>query len=115
MAVTKITSDKLVLNEGGAITATAGTVADGFLLDMKGKDFKTLLMFGGAEGTVTIKAGNAMGGVEGNDLVVNVPETGNVGVVVDSSVYKIVSGDDKGYIKAIPSVAGIKASVILLP
>ena len=100
------------LNEGLNVEfVTPDSVDEGFAIDFSAQDERTVLLFQGT-GTVTIKQGNGIQGVV--DLE---PFTINGTAVyrLDSGAFKHVTGDDKGYVVAIPSATTVKAAVIRLP
>ena len=89
---------------------------DGAAFPMSGRDDKTLLLVQNSatsEGSVTVKAGNGIQGV--NDLTVSVPASSTTALVLDSGRYKNVSGADKGKVIVHGSAATIKLAVIVLP
>ena len=106
-----------------AMTAVANTAlfaavdaSDGAEFAMSGRDDKTLILVQNSatsEGTVTVKAGNGIQGV--NDLTVTVPASSTMALVLDSGRYKNVSGADRGKVVVLGSAATIKLAVIVLP
>ena len=113
MATTKIERVYAHINDGHKVAWKA--VTGDFALDMKGKDHKTALMFNAASGTpkVTIPVGNAIGGVgEGIEFTMATGETRLV--VVDSSYFKTVSGENNGYVVGKTS-ASVNVAVVQLP
>ena len=91
------------------------SVSGDFALDLKGKDFKTVILFRATAGTpkVTIPVGNALGGVgTGLDFTMATGEVRTL--VVDSSYYKTVSGENKGCLVG-KSNAAVDVAVIHLP
>ena len=113
MAVTKV--EKAVTSINDAAKVTWKSVNGDFALDLKGKDFKTVLMFKATSGApkVTIPVGNALGGV-GTGLSFEMA-TGEIRtLVVDSSYYKTVSGENKGYLVG-KSNAAVDVAVVHLP
>ena len=122
MARVTITPHKMGrVNE--AMTAVGNTAlfaavdaADGAEFAMSGRDDKTLVLVqnsASSEGTVTVKAGNGIQGV--NDLTVTVPASSTTALVLDSGRYKNVSGNDRGKVVVLGSAATIKLAVIELP
>lgn len=119
MALQTITIDKLGLrNEAVAITSTLLTDATNgckFLMDME--DNRCVILLDNSdtsEQSVAIKKGNGYAGVVDNTITI--PASTKMFCTIDSSYYKNVSGDDKGYVFIIPSVASkIKVSVLNLP
>lgn len=111
MATTTVAAQKLDLNGAtGAITFSTGTTND-LLLDFTGADNKTVILLKGA-GTLTLKAGNGIQGVA--DLALTSDAT-LAAFRVDSGLFKIVSGENKGYILATPSANTVTAAVVQLP
>ena len=119
MAVTKITPAKMLVadNFAGIDFVAATAQADGFMVDFTERDDKTVLVFqntGASEATVTIKAGNGIQGVA--DLVsAEIPANAYHAVVINSGEHKIVKGENKGYVHAIPSATTLKLGAIVLP
>lgn len=118
MAQATITPVKIpdVNTISGAIALT--TLADttnGGIFAAAGKDFKTVIVCkgGAAAGTLTVKAGNGIQGVNG--LVLSIPATNYAAFTLDSGAYKNVSGTNKGKVVMIPSVADIGVAVVELP
>ena len=107
--------EKAIAAINDATKVTFKSVSGDFALDLKGKDFKTVILFRATAGTptVTIPVGNALGGV-GTGLNFTMA-TGEVRtLVVDSSYYKTVSGENKGYLVG-KSNAAVDVAVIHLP
>ena len=108
------------VNEAGAVALntalfTALDASDGAAYDASGRDDKTLLLVQNSatsEGTLTVKAGNGIQGV--NDLSVVVPASSTVGLVLESGRFKKISGDDKGKI-ILAGAATLKVAVVKLP
>ena len=91
------------------------SVSGDFALDLKGKDFKTVILFRATAGTptVTIPVGDALGGVgTGISFAMTTGEIRTL--VVDSSYFKTVSGENKGYLVG-KSNAAVDVAVIHLP
>lgn len=65
------------------------------------------------EGTVTLKAGNGIQGV--NDEVCTIAASSTVLIVPESGRFKVVSGTDKGKLLITASANTIKVAVIQLP
>lgn len=109
------------VNEAMAAVANAALftkvdAADGAAFEMSGRDDKTLLLIqnsASSDGTVTVKAGNGIQGV--NDLIVTVPQSSTTALVLDSGRYKNVSGADKGKVVVLGSAETIKLCVVVLP
>ena len=115
MAITKIelieTPD--VNKPTPGFTTTAGTVADGFLVKMGGKDFKTVFVatnLAAAEGTITVKVGDSKRAAA-EDSVVTIPANSSVLFTLDSGYYERFTGDEKGYVKMMPSATTVKIAV----
>lgn len=101
---------------GNTALFVAVDAADGAEFAMHGRDDKTLLLVQNSatsEGTVTVKAGNGIQGV--NDLSIAVPASSTTALVLDSGRYKNVSGNDRGKVVVLGSAATIKLAVIELP
>jgi hypothetical protein len=118
MAVTALSTVKLALNDwSDAITETAAsTAADGVTVTM-GADYKTVILahntHGSAAKTVTVKAGNGLGGV--SDLAAESIASGATkAIVVDSSRFVNISGTNKGKLLIIPESTDVKFTVIEL-
>ena len=107
--------EKAVTSINDAAKVTFKSVSGDFALDLKGKDFKTVILFKATAGTprITIPTGNALGGVgTGLDFTMATGEVRTL--VVDSSYYKTVSGDNKGYLVG-RAAAAVDVAVIHLP
>lgn len=107
--------EKAVTSINDAAKVVFKSVTGDFALDLKGKDFKTVILFRATAGTptVTIPVGNALGGV-GTGISFAMA-TGEVRtLVVDSSYFKTVSGENKGYLVG-KSNAAVDVAVIHLP
>lgn len=110
----KVNRDQLKLNTGGVIANTSSNGA--FQVDLRGVDCKTLLMFANSSGSpakVTIPHGDGVQGA-GADLVVNVANSKTVGLVVDSGVYKTLTGEHAGYLVG-STDQSLSISVVELP
>lgn len=107
--------EKAIAAINDATKVTFKSVSGSFALDLKGKDFKTVILFRATAGTpkVTIPVGNALGGVgTGLDFTMATGEVRTL--VVDSSYFKTVSGENKGYLVG-NSNAAVDVAVIHLP
>ena len=107
--------EKAIAAINDATKVTFKSVSGSFALDLKGKDFKTVILFRATAGTpkVTIPVGNALGGVgTGLDFTMATGEVRTL--VVDSSYFKTVSGENKGYLVG-TSNAAVDVAVIHLP
>lgn len=118
MAVKEIKPVKLELNAlSGAVTKEAPTsAADGFSIPYTGMDVKTVLLVDGgtAGGTVTVKKGNGIQGVADTEaFTISVNE--ERAIVLESGKFKHVSGENKGKVIVVPSVATIKLAAVVLP
>ena len=121
MARVVITSHEVgKVNEAMAAVAntalfTAVDASDGAEFAMSGRDDKTLLLVQNSatsEGTVTVKAGNGIQGV--NDLIVTIPASSTTALVLDSGRYKNVSGPSKGKVIVFGSTK-VGLAVVELP
>lgn len=115
MAITKIdlitTPDVNKISD--VFTTTAGTVADGFKIELGGKDYKTTILAdntAATAATLTIKAGDSKRAAA-EDLVLTVPASGLSVFTLDSAYYGNYTGGLKGYVKAIPSATTVKVAV----
>ena len=100
------------LNEGLNIEfVSAESVEEGFALDFSAQDERTVVLFQGT-GTVEIKQGN---GIQGVVDLEPFEIDGVAAFRLDSGAFKHVTGDDKGYVVAIPSDTSVEAAVIRLP
>lgn len=82
-------------------------------IDFTGKDFKTLIMVtANAAATVTFYMGNGIGGVY--DLAITLASGDSTCLTLDSSSFKNVSGDNKGFV-VFKSTASIDILAIELP
>ena len=121
MAVTAITPEVLKFNtiDVDALAMTAATTAaDGFLVDCAGvADHKLLLVFENTDAAVaydiTVKKGNGLQGVA--DLTAEIAATKFSAVVVESGMFKNVSGTNKGKLLIIPENAKVEMAAIVLP
>ena len=107
--------EKAIAAINDATKVTFKSVSGDFALDLKGKDFKTVILFRATAGTptVTIPVGNALGGVgTGISFAMTTGEVRTL--VVDSSYFKTVSGENKGYLVG-KSNAAVDVAVIHLP
>ena len=107
--------EKAIAAINDATKVTFKSVSGDFALDLKGKDFKTVILFRATAGTptVTIPVGNALGGVgTGISFAMTTGEIRTL--VVDSSYFKTVSGENKGYLVG-KSNAAVDVAVIHLP
>ena len=113
MATTTVTPKKIDLNGAtGAVTfSTVSNSGDDFLLDFTGADNKTVILLKGS-GTLTLKAGNGIQGV--TDLALTSDST-LAAFRVDSGLFKIVSGTNKGYIHAVPSATTVTVALVQHP
>lgn len=95
-----------------AFTFAAGKTA-GNVIDFKGEDEKTVILFNntGDAGTATIVAGTGIQGVQ--DVVVDVPK-GFSAMVVESGFHKQTTGDNKGGLVIKPSAATITVAAVEL-
>lgn len=116
MAKVKMDVVKLEQNAFGEVAFTAGAT-DGILVPMTGKDHKILVLVqntGTGAGTVTVKHGNGIQGV--NDLAAySIAASGIAAINLEAGAFKNVSGEDKDYCLIIPSAATIKCAVVELP
>lgn len=107
--------EKAIAAINDATKVTFKSVSGDFALDLKGKDFKTVILFRATAGTptVTIPVGDALGGVgTGISFAMTTGEIRTL--VVDSSYFKTVSGENKGYLVG-KSNAAVDVAVIHLP
>lgn len=107
--------EKAIAAINDATKVTFKSVSGDFALDLKGKDFKTVILFRATAGTptVTIPVGGALGGVgTGISFAMTTGEIRTL--VVDSSYFKTVSGENKGYLVG-KSSAAVDVAVIHLP
>lgn len=107
--------EKAIAAINDATKVTFKSVSGDFALDLKGKDFKTVILFRATAGTptVTIPVGDALGGVgTGISFAMTTGEIRTL--VVDSSYFKTVSGENKGYLVG-RSNAAVDVAVIHLP
>ena len=107
--------EKAIAAINDATKVTFKSVSGDFALDLKGKDFKTVILFRATAGTptVTIPVGDALGG--GGTGISFAMTTGEIRtLVVDSSYFKTVSGENKGYLVG-KSNAAVDVAVIHLP
>ena len=112
MARKVVELQKVNLNEGLNIEFVAAESTDeGFALDFSAQDERTVVLFQGS-GTVTIKQGNGIQGVVDLEAF---EINGMAAFRLDSGAFKNVTGDDKGYVVAIPSSTSVEAAVIRLP
>lgn len=98
----------------GSLT-TALDASDGALIDFGARDNKILLLLQNAassENTVTVKAGNGLGGV--NDLAIAIPASSFVTLALDSSRFKFVTGENKGKIH-LTGAATVKVAAFKMP
>lgn len=115
MAVKTITPVKMTRNSAVAYTFEAATsTTDGFKIPFTYKDQLAVLLITSTEATnaktLTIKAGN--GFQAGNDLVISVAAGATMAVPLDSGIFKQMSGDNAGYILAIPEAVTVKCQLI---
>jgi hypothetical protein len=116
MATVAITNDALNYNEFKDLTFTAGTT-DGFLFDFQPDSSRLLIVFqntAGAAGTVTVKQGDSIQGVEDLEAY-SIAASGISAIVLESGAFKNVTGALKGKVKVVPSATTIKACAIQLP
>ena len=107
-------------NEPSAAVANANLVtaldaSDGALIDFGARDNKILLLLqntASSAGTVTVKAGNGLGGV--SDLKVDILASSFVTLALDSSRFKFVTGENKGMIH-LTGAAPIKVAAFKMP
>lgn len=107
--------EKAIAAINDATKVTFKSVSGDFALDLKGKDFKTVILFRATAGTptVTIPVGDALGGAgTGISFAMTTGEIRTL--VVDSSYFKTVSGENKGYLVG-KSNAAVDVAVIHLP
>lgn len=101
--ITVITTDKP--NVAKDFTFTTLAASDKVIIPCAFKDEHTMLLFlgGGAEATVTLKAGDGYGAV--NDLTFTVPQAGYKAITINSARFKFHEGVDKGNVIASVSAA----------
>lgn len=117
MAATAITPTALTLNGSVALPATAaldGT--DGGIIDFTGVDDKIAIIVENSDSTnaetFTIKAGNALQGTV--DLVESIAKSTTKVYVIESGLYKNISGANKDKV-VVTGSADVKVAAILLP
>ena len=95
---------------------TAATPADGFALDLSGKDYKIAILVksSAAGGTITVKAGDGIQGVA--DYVSGAIGNGEErAIVLESGAFMNVTGPNKGKVIIIPSAATVTIAAVQLP
>ena len=95
---------------------TGEEAADGAEVTLNHHDERTVILVQNtatAPGTVTLKAGNGIQGV--NDEVCEIAASSTVFIVPESGRFKVVSGTDKGKLLITASANTIKVAVIQLP
>ena len=112
--VTVTLADILKANEAspaGGVTPSTFAADDTVKVPMDDKNV-VVAITASATGTVTVSAGDGIGGVA--DLVLSVPQDKTVFVQLDSSSYEQITGDNKGYAILTPSGAGSIVAVSTL-
>lgn len=85
-------------------TWTTLAANDNAIIEADYKDERTIIhVKASATGTITIKHGNGYGGV--NDVTASVTSGKEYAFTLDSTVFKNVTGDNKGAIVIVPSAA----------
>lgn len=106
----------LKLNEAKALGINNSTANTAFYADAEGGDYKFLLTFanaGDSSGNVTIAAGDSYMAA-GKDLTFAVAANTTKGIVIDSALFKIMSGEHKDTFK-ITTTAQMAVTVVELP
>lgn len=106
----------LKVNVGQVIDSASMSASGTHYVDLRGGDYKTLLVFsnaGGSAATVTVKVGDGIGGA-GEDLTMSVAAGKTGYLVVDSSYYKITGAEKKGF-AAVSASAAVSVTVVELP
>ena len=106
----------LKLNEAKALYSAASTANTAFYADAEGGDYKCLMTFAnasGGSGNVTIAKGDSYMAA-GADLTFAVADGATKGIVVDSALFKIMSGEHKDKFK-ITTTAAMTVTVVELP
>lgn len=111
MAVVKLTAhDATTPNVLSTCAADTAGSTDGVLIPAEGK--KTVIKMantGASDQIVTFKAGDGIQGVA--DLPVSVAAGKSGFITLDSGAFEITSGENKGYILAVPATATITFAV----
>lgn len=102
MAATAINlvSTNDVNTASAGFTLTAGTIADGFKVEMGGKDYKTTFIAhstGASDVTLTVAVGDSARAAQ-EPLVTTVPAGKYVVFTLDSGYYLQTKGANKGYV-----------------
>jgi hypothetical protein len=118
MAATVLVPQKLVANTLTERTATVAIDAtDGGYFPMSDKDHKYLVIVENAHATVaydfTIKAGDGIQGLA--DYLLEIPAAKTYYVAIESGMYKVMEGTNKGRVMLTAEDANIKVAVVILP
>ena len=116
MAKTTITANELTLNAWGKVEFANGST-EGVQIPATNADFKRVILVnntGTGNGTVTVKAGNGIQGVNDGETY-SVASGGFAAIRLDDGRFKNVSGDDKDFVVVTTSAGTVKVAVIELP
>lgn len=106
----------LKLNEAKALYSAASTANTAFYVDANAGDYKFLMTFAnasGGSGNVTIAKGDSYMAA-GSDLTFAVADGATKGIVIDSALFKIMSGEHKGKFK-VTTTAAMTVTAVELP
>ncbi len=111
MAVTKVERQLVKFDNPVEVTFKAAT--GDIALDARGADFRTAYLINNTSGsavTLTINHGDGIQGA-GDPIVVSIPANKMHTLIVNSGAYKMVSGDNAGFILAKAS-ASLQIAVV---
>lgn len=112
--VTRVKGKRFTLTE--IPSWVSGNTSTGNAVDFMGEDEKTALLINntGSAGTITIKAGEHRGAIQGSeDIVIDAP-AGLSFVTIDSGEFKQMTGVNKGKIIVVSSASTISIACIEL-